>query len=271
MTTKSGFSNGARVCAILAFLLCPGQTRAQTGQMGPVPPCGVQSVESVPAYPELGAAAVEKSWRPADVSKDWKLPACIGWAAPRFAMIVTTAARFHYAGGADSLLRRIGAISELAGVRYWSPSHNKWQTLIVEAIALAGPNAKPVRADFTADEIRHGDAIYFQQADNLLGKAIYRMRVLESSADRIVFSVENVGAMRYSLFTLVDAGEMQSIHFLDRESPDVWRYYGLIRNGEHTSSLITAHPSSSINRAVAFYRHYAGIPTDQEPPGAPIR
>jgi hypothetical protein len=253
------------MCAILALFLWRVEPRAQTG---PVPPCGM---ESVPAYPELGAASVEKFWRPADVSKDWKMPACAGWTRPGFSTLVTTAARFHYAGGADSLLRRIGAISELAGVRYWSPTHNKWQTLILEATALAGPNAKPVRADFTPDEIRYGDSLYFQQADNLLGKAIYRMRVVESSADRIVFSVENVGAMRYLLFTLFDAGEMQSIHFLDRESPDVWRYYGLVRSGERTSGLVTARPSSSINRAVAFYRHYAGIPTDQEPPGAPHR
>ena len=27
-------------------------------------------------------------------------------------------------------------------------------------------------------------------------------------------------------------------------------------------------PASSINRAVAFYRHFVGIPTDQEPPAA---
>jgi hypothetical protein len=61
---------------------------------------------------------------------------------------------------------------------------------------------------------------------------------------------------------------MQSVYFLDRESADVWRYYGMTRTGRNASRLTTGHSSSSINRAVAFYRSLAGIPTDREPPAA---
>ena len=94
------------------------------------------------------------------------------------------------------------------------------------------------------------------------------MHIAEASADRIVFDVENVSVMRYSLVTLFHPGEMQSVYFLDRESDGVWRYYSIARTGRTASRLATGHEASSINRAVAFYRSLVGIPTDQEPPAA---
>ena len=107
-----------------------------------------------------------------------------------------------------------------------------------------------------------------KQVDNLSGKAIYRMHIAEASADRLVFDVENVSTMRYLFVTLFHPGDMQSIYFLDRESDNVWRYYSIARSGRNASRLTTGHESSSINRAVAFYRSLVGIPTDQEPPAA---
>jgi hypothetical protein len=51
--------------------------------------------------------------------------------------MVTIVARFRFASGADGLLQRIGAISELTGVRYWSVTHKRWRTLIVDAYATS--------------------------------------------------------------------------------------------------------------------------------------
>jgi hypothetical protein len=65
---------------------------------------------------------------------------------------------------------------------------------------------------------------------------------------------------------------VQSVYFLDREQgreqDNVWRYYSILRTGLNSSSLVTANESSAINRAVAVYRRFVGIPTDQEPPAA---
>jgi hypothetical protein len=149
------------------------------------------------------------------------------------------------------------AISQLAGRRYWSTTHQHWQTLIVSADALARSRTTG-RQDFTPDELQAGKVLYLQEADNLSGTAIYRMHIAEASADRIVFDT----------VTLFRPGEMQSIYFLDRESAGVWRYYCIARTGRNASRLAAGHESSSINRAVAFYRALAGIPSDQEPPGA---
>ena len=105
--------------------------------------------------------------------------------------------------------------------------------------------------------------LYFEQVDNLSGKAIYRMHIAEASADRLVFDVENVSTMRYFFMTLFHPGEMQSIYFLDRESDNVWRYYSIVRTGKNANRLTTGNESSSVNRAVAFYRYLVGIPTDK--------
>jgi hypothetical protein len=245
-----------------AMLLCQAYAYAQ---LGPQPPCGR---EPVPPYPGLDDSATVKLWSKSDFGRDWRPPACTGWATVGFTTLVTTVARFRYSSEAEGLLRHIGAISELVGMRYWSTTHKHWQTLIVEAFALTSLQPGQRRKDFTPDEMKEGKVLYFEQADNLSGKGIYRMHIAVASADRIVFDVENVSTMRYLFIPFLHPGEMQSIIFLDRESENVWRYYSIVRTGKSVNWLITGNESSAINRAVAFYRCLVGIPTGQEPPAA---
>jgi hypothetical protein len=239
------------------------------GQSGPQPPCGRVPV---PEWPALGELATVKSWSRADLGRDWKPPACTGWAEPGFTTLVTVAARFRpppaASGGTDGLLRHIGAISELAGMRYWSTTHKQWLTLITGAGALTDLKSERHREAFTPSEMKPGAALYFEQVDNLTGKGVFQMHVSEVSADRIVFEVQNVTPLKYLFLTVLHPGDMQSIYFLDRESEDVWRFYSIVRTGVNASSLVTANDSSAINRAVAFYRWMVGIPGDQEPPAA---
>jgi hypothetical protein len=215
----------------------------------------------------LDNSPIVKVWSESD-GRDWRPPACTGWTAPGYSTLITTTARFRHTSGTDGLLRHIGAISELAGMRYWSTTHQQWQTLIVSAHALAGPTPGNRRKNFAPDEMEGGQVLYLEQADNLSGTAIYRMHIVEVSTDRLVFDVENISVMRYLFVTLFHPGEMQTVYFLDRESDDVWRYYSITRTGRNASRLATGHQSSSVNRAVAFYRCLVGIPTDQEPPVA---
>jgi len=244
------------------MLLCQAHGYAQ---FGPQPPCGK---EPVPPYPGVNDSPITKFWSESVFGHDWKPPACTGWAEPGFSTLTTMVARFRYTSGAEGLLRRIGAISGLEGMRYWSTTHQQWQTLIVNAYASTGSQQSQRREDFTPDEMKEGRVLYFEQADNLSGKALYQMRMAEVSANRLVFAVENVSIMRYLFVTLFHPGEMQSIYFLDREGDDVWQYYSMVRTGRNASRLAAGHESSSINRAVAFYRSLVGIPTDQEPPAA---
>ena len=234
-------------------------------QPGPQAPCGT---EPVPPYPSLGDLATVKAWSASDFGRDWRPPACTGWTAAGFATLVSTVARFRYSAEADGLLRHIGAISELAGMQYWSTTHKQWQTLVVDSHALTGERAPQRRADFMPYEMTEGKILYFEQVDNLSGRGIYRMQIAKASTDRLVLEVENVSTLRYLLIPIFHTGDMQSIYFLDRESENVWRFYSILRMGRNTSGLVTANLSSAINRAVAFYRHFVGIPTGQEPPAA---
>jgi hypothetical protein len=172
----------------------------------------------------------------------------------------------------EDLLRRIGEISHRAGTRYWSTTHQNWEVLIPDAFALTGPDTGKRRADFSADEMKPGSLLYFDQTDNLAGRGVFRMHVAEVSANRIVFDIGNISTLRYLFVPIFHPGDVQSIYFLDRdpdhESENVWRYYSILRTGLNASSLVTANDSSAINRAVAVYRRLVGIPTDLEPPAA---
>jgi hypothetical protein len=129
-------------------------------------------------------------------------PACTGWTEVGFTTLVTIAARFRHTSEAGGLVGHIGAISELAGMRYWSTTHKQWQTLIVDAYALTDSKPDQRREDFTSDEMKEGKVRYFEQVDNLSGKAICRMHIVEASASRLVFDVENVNTMRYYFILL---------------------------------------------------------------------
>jgi hypothetical protein len=134
---------------------------------------------------------------------------------------------------------------------------------------LADATGDRRREDFSPGEMTEGRSLYFQQEDNLTGKAIYRMRIRSATPDRLVFDAENTGAVRYLMMPIFRPGGVQSITFLDRESQGVWRYYSILRTSRSASRLTAGSEASSINRAVAFYRHLAGIPTDKEPPASP--
>src|SRR5260370_29888777 len=235
------------------------------GQSAPRPPCGV---EPVPPYPSLADSPAVTFWSDDEVGEKWRPPACTGWTGEGFSTLVTTAARFRRSGGMEELLRQNGAISQLAGMRYWSTTHQSWQTLIVDAYAVTGERGNERRKDFTVEELKAGSVLYFEQVDSLSGKAIFRLHIVEATADRLVFDVANVTLMKYLILPLFHPGEMQSIYYLDRESDDVWRYYSMSRTGKNASSLTVGHGASWINRAVAFFRHVAGIPTDHAPPAA---
>ena len=147
-------------------------------------------------------------------------------------------------------------------------SHKQWRTLVEGAYALANSPPSHRRPDFTPTEMKNGNVFYYEQTDNLAGEIIYRMTVLQASDSRLVFSVENVTTVRHSFIPLLHPSELQSIYFMERESDNVWRFYSIVRTGKRASRLIAGNESAAVNRAVAFYRYFVGIPMTQEPPAA---
>jgi hypothetical protein len=255
------------VALAVILILCLGGpvAGAAIDEIGPQPPC---STEPNPSYPDLEHSPSFKVWDRASLGREWKAPRCMGWSASGFATLVTTVARFRHSTGVEGLLGRVAAISRLTGIRYWSTTRQQWKPLIVNASALDGASGNQRRQDFSATDLVTDAMLYFQQSDSLTGKATYRLHILSVSQDRLVYETENITALRYLMVPIFPPHELQAIYFLDRESPDIWRYYNIARTGKNANGLATGHDASTVNRAVAFFRYLAGIPTDQEPPAA---
>lgn len=198
---------------VVSAVLC-GEVSSRS-DAGPQPPCGSATV---PPYPDPEESPSVRVWGRAESSRDWIPPACTGWTDSGFTTLVATAARFRHDSGVEGLLRRIGAISEHAGTRYWLTTRKRWKTLVLNAHALSDAAGDRPREDFSPAEMTECKSLYYQQEDNLSGKAIYRMRIRSAAPDRLVFDTENNGAVRYLLMPIFQPGDMQAITFLDRRS-----------------------------------------------------
>ncbi len=256
-----------RTQTLAAFLILLQPLASHAARQGPIPPCedGV-----LPAYAAPGAPLNVQVWFGEHLEGKWSPPPCTDWASGSVTILVASAGRFHYDGGVEALLERIGAISRLTTIRYWSVTRGRWHQLIPEAFALSTADRKSRRADFSGEELRPGRTLYFwQEESSSAGSAIYQLRVLTREPDRLVVAMENTEPVRLALLTLFEPGEYRFLYFLERESPVLWRYYSLFRAVSGPSLFANQHEKSYINRAVAVYRHLAGIQTDRDPPPAP--
>ena len=219
-----------------------------------------------PDYAAAGNTPNIRIWNRREQTAPWVPPACTSWTAKGGGVLVALAGSFSD-GSSDDLLKRFGSISRLEGLRYWSVSEAGWRTLITHATALDGPDLGHPRKDFTVAEMKSGSELYFAQADNRgSGDVIYRMQIKQAGPSRLVITIENVTAVRRFLIPFFEPGDLQSIHYLERKAQDRWSYYGLAWAGEHGPSLLQMPDASYVNRALAFYRHFAGSPDPKAHP-----
>jgi hypothetical protein len=261
-----GTSRGRPItpCVVLLTLLLSWPSVARTE--GIRPPCGTSPWPSFAAVARSPAVEV---WKEDDRGSRWEPPACTGWDSGRFDLVVAVSGRFPASGGLDTILSRFGAISRWTGIRYWSVSRKRWQDLVEDAHALDGPDGKRRRKDFTPEEMRPGRDVYFSQTNSGSGSVVYRLRVLTLSADRLVLETENVTVVRVLAMPLFRPGDLRTLYYLERSSPDAWGYYSLAGVDRGSNPAVQGREASYVNRAVAIFRHVAGLPTDQEPPAAP--
>lgn len=249
---------------LAVLVIVGGALWSPTGMASPNPPCGG---EAVPGYPAVGEPPVVVAWFGDGEDASWTPPGCTEWRTRGFATMIGMAARFRHDGGLDALLSRIGRISGATGIRYWSVTRQRWRDLVDEAYALSTDDPDSRRSDFSASELMLGNVFYFLREPNSpIGAAVFRMVVLERGANRVVLKIENSSPIRLLRIPVLKPGEQELIVFLERESGSVWRFYSLMRLGEGVAWQVRERMPSYVNRAVAEYRHLAGIPTDHEPP-----
>ncbi|HMO47989.1 MAG TPA: hypothetical protein PKB14_18410 [Rubrivivax sp.] len=257
----------ALVGVLLALLA--GAPRAWAGGApGDEPPRLPCEGAPLPAYAEPGQPPAVQVWRHR-AAHDWVPPACSGWTGKGFEIVVAVSGSFKHEGEIDELLNRIGAISARTKVHYWSTTEKTWILGITEAFALSGPDVALRRADFSAAQFAKGQTLYCALSDNRSsGKTVYRDRVLALDREQLHIAHDNYAPMKMMLLTLFEPGGLQTTYFIARRAPGVWSFYSLTRARVASSVLPLGPEASYINRAVAFFRLVAGIPSDQEPPAA---
>jgi hypothetical protein len=234
---------------------------------GPHPPCGTQPV---PNYPSAGEPPRIALWSSDDLGGNWVPPACTGFDKSGFLELVALAGRFGDVHHLDEILSRAAAVSTLKGVQYWSITDQRWQVLVTRAAAIENRESRRERPDFTAADLRSGRDLNFVQEENRVSEeVVFRLHLDEIGPGHAVLTVENVSPVTRFFIRVMEPGDLRSIYYLDRADDGTWMFYSLLRVG-HGGSILDwlIRPGSYLNRAVALYRHFAGIPTDQEPPGA---
>lgn len=256
-----------RVGMLLAALLVAASAGSPAAGEGPQPPCGAAPA---PDYPPPGAPPAIRLWRSGELGDGWSAPPCAAFAGGGFLQLVALAGRVDGARDLDAMLQRVGAVSTLAGVTYWSISDQRWQVLITRAAAIEDVASRRERPDFSAADLRSGRDLYFLQEENRLSAAmVYRLHVAAIAGERIVLTIENVSAAKRLFVPILRPGDLRSIYYFDRDADGGWKFYSLLRVG-HGASILgwLVRQGSYLNRAVALYRHFAGIPTDAGPPAA---
>jgi hypothetical protein len=119
----------------------------------PVPPC---AGSPQPAWTSVDAPPAVVIWHPEDLPNGWQPAPCSGLKVADAAVLVGLAGSFREPGGLAAILRRLGAVSQQVGIRYWSTRRQAWRPMLEDAAALTAPDAAARRADFEPREFRNG-------------------------------------------------------------------------------------------------------------------
>ena len=136
----------------LAVVTGPG---AWVGMAGAAPASMCGSAPP-PAYPAHDKPALVHSWLRGG-HQDGALPDCSGLRTHDVELLVRVTARFASPLDPAAMLARLGAVSSLKGMAYWSYTEKKRQLLIRECHAIDSPTSMKPRADFSAAELRSGE------------------------------------------------------------------------------------------------------------------
>jgi hypothetical protein len=222
------------------------------GDAQPMPPC--DGAAPAPAFASAGDDPAMETWS----SIDWQSPACIGWPASHYRFVIAVAGRVDAAGD-EELRQRLGAISAMKGLRYFSVTEGAIRELIKDSAALSNPEGGK-RQDFATTDIRAGAVLYFVEEDNRSSEPVtYRMRILEATADRIVADTENVTPVK-AFVTLFPPGAFRAAYVMTRIDARSWGLYAISAASDKASGMVSLGKESYANRARALYGYFAGKP-----------
>lgn len=219
-------------------------------------------------YPALDSSPTIGVWHQKElIQEHWIPPSCTGWpSAAESRLLVTLTGRFRFAGSMNDLLDRMGAISSLREVHYWSDSDKEWRHLANDASALTSSSPTSRRSDFKASDLNKGAQLFYMEKDDSNRETVYRLSVYANSPNYFVLANENITPIKRFIFTIFKPGTLQSVVIMQRLSENTFGVYMLSRTDKRASALSEGHESVYVNRSLALYRKLAGVKTGVEPP-----
>ncbi|MDB5864337.1 MAG: hypothetical protein JWO70_2143 [Betaproteobacteria bacterium] len=246
---------------VLLTLFAPGIGFAA----GIVPKAPCESAP-VPAYAPAGSPPAVSAQVPKNKTARIEAP-CAADLGDAFDAVVVLSGTFHSKADAGQLLERLGAISKIQGLRYWSTTDSKWEELIRSSYALEkADKGYRRRSDFSGAEMATGNELFYAQTDNRSKRElVYRLQATAAGPDRIVVQTRNITGFNGFLAS-VAPGDLRTVQFLHRRANGTWDYY---LASAVKKTVIGTSEASLVNRANALYRHVAGQNIEAEPPLAP--
>jgi Family of unknown function (DUF6675) len=182
---------------------------------------------------------------------------------------ITVASLVETSDTRKELIGRFGAISQLVAVRYWSVTDRKWRPLLSSAVALNVVQTVTSRPDYSAEELQRTETLPYRITDTRTERAVtYSLRLSSIGPREFAVETANVDAVKEWGITFYAPGGLHTVYYLAERAPGRWAYSSITRIVP-ASFLAQGHEKSYVNRAVALYRHYMHIPTDQDPPADP--
>lgn len=217
-----------------------------------------------PAYPASDRAPLVHCWL-AEGRQDGPAPDCTGLRGREPELLVRVIGSYAAAGDLAGQLLRLGAVSALKGMGYWSFSDRKRMQLINEAYAVDSPVQLRPRPDFSLVELQRGDELYFVQRDNRSSALVpYGLRLLSTGPDTALLRVENVGVIKMMGLTLMAPRDVQWALTLERLPAGRFGYRSLLAVQRLRIGAADKHRQSNLARAVAMFDLMAQQVTEVE-------
>lgn len=249
-----------KIAATLAVILTMG-AGAVRAMAEPLPPCAAVGSTVKPAYAPVETGPAVGSWRDITLGVGDGCPAALNGSAE---LVVAMSRRFIHDGSVNDLAARVGAVSALEGLRYWSVTAGGWRDLIVQSHAMLELDGGQRRQDYSAPEVLSGRTLFIAQSDSRSsGLNTYSLTASSVTEDQMVVTLVNQTNIRFLLAPLFPKQALVSVHFFTRLSGNEWGYYSLTMVRE---AGLSGNIASYVNRAAAFERFYTGRQSDGEPP-----
>ncbi|MCB9943589.1 MAG: hypothetical protein H6851_08230 [Geminicoccaceae bacterium] len=225
---------------------------------------------AVPSFPAAGAPPEVTVLDEPSAIASFVVPGCLDFAAGADTTNLVVLAGHIGEMTMERLIDRIAAFSTIEDILYWSTTRKEWRPLASKVQTLRSADPDTPRPDPTPAEFVDGAIFYVLQDDeDPMSALVTRVDVNHRGGDGLLMHFENVNAGTVLGMTVLPTGDLKTVLAAEPDGRNGIRLLSLTSMQFTFPDWLMPGKASHINRAVALYRHLAGIRTDKEPPAAP--